>query len=94
MLGGSFWIALLRNAISTGLMLSFFFMLDRPRFSMKKTAWCYIIFGVSMVTAYSVWNERLQQIHVRLMGIWRQTAALSALLRCQRSLPLGFSAVS
>lgn len=24
MLGGSFWIALLRNAISTGLMLSFF----------------------------------------------------------------------
>jgi len=47
MLGGSFWAAFLRNAISTVLMLSFFLMLDRPRFSMKKTAWCYIIFGVT-----------------------------------------------
>ncbi|NBH26263.1 GHKL domain-containing protein [Lachnospiraceae bacterium] len=72
MLGGSFWIALLRNAISTGLMLSFFFMLDRPRFSMKKTAWCYIIFGVSMVTAYSVWYLAANSSFVRF-------AALSAL---------------
>lgn len=55
MLGGSFWIAFLRNTISTGLMLSFFLMLDRPRFSMKKTVWAYIIFGVSMIIAYSVW---------------------------------------
>ena len=72
MLGGSFWIALLRNAISTGLMLSFFFMLDRPRFSMKKTAWCYIIFGVSMVSAYSVWYLAANSSFVRF-------AALSAL---------------
>ena len=55
MLGGSFWIAFLRNAISTVLMLSFFLMLDRPKFSMKKTAWCYIIFGVSMIITYSAW---------------------------------------
>lgn len=55
MLGGSFWVALLRNAISTILMLSFFLMLDRPRLSMKKTVWCYTVFGVSMITAYSVW---------------------------------------
>ncbi len=55
MLGGSFWIAFLRNAISMGLMLSFFLMLDRPRFSMKKTVWYYIIFGVSMIIAYSAW---------------------------------------
>ncbi len=72
MLGGSFWIALLRNAISTGLMLSFFFMLDRPRFSMKKTAWCYIIFGVSMVTAYSIWYLAANSSFVRF-------AAMSAL---------------
>ena len=72
MLGGSFWIALLRNAISTGLMLSFFFMLDRPRFSMKKTAWCYIIFGVSMVTAYSIWYLVANSSFVRF-------AAMSAL---------------
>lgn len=55
MLGGSFWVALLRNIISTGLMLSFFLMLDRPRFSIKKTIWCYIFFGVSLITTYSVW---------------------------------------
>lgn len=72
MLGGSFWIALLRNAISTGLMLTFFFMLDRPRFSMKKTACCYIIFGVSMVTSYSVWYLAANSSFVRF-------AALSAL---------------
>lgn len=72
MLGGSFWIALLRNAISTGLMLTFFFMLDRPRFSMKKTAWCYILFGVSMVTSYSVWYLAANSSFVRF-------AALSAL---------------
>ena len=40
MLGGSFWVALLRNTISAGLMMSFFLMVDRPRFSMKKTIWC------------------------------------------------------
>ena len=55
MLGGSFWLALLRNTISAGLMLSFFLMLDRPRFSMKKTTGCYIAFGASLVTAYSLW---------------------------------------
>ena len=37
MLGGSFWIAALRNTISIGLMMGFFLMLDRPKFSMKKT---------------------------------------------------------
>ena len=37
MLGGSFWVAVLRNAMSMGLMMSFFLMLDRPRYAMKKT---------------------------------------------------------
>lgn len=55
MLGGSFWIALLRNAISSSLMLAFFLMLDRPRFSMKKTIWCYAAFDISLITIYSVW---------------------------------------
>ena len=55
MLGGSFFIALSRNAISAGLMLSFFLMLDRPRFPMKKTIGYYILFGVSLITVYSVW---------------------------------------
>lgn len=72
MLGGSFWIAFLRNAISTVLMLSFFLMLDRPKFSMKKTAWCYIIFGVSMIITYSAWYLAADSSFVRF-------AALSAL---------------
>lgn len=55
MLGGSFWVAFLRNTISAGLMMSFFLMLDRPRFSMKKTIWCYVVFGILLITGYSFW---------------------------------------
>ncbi|MDE6971115.1 MAG: ATP-binding protein, partial [Eubacterium sp.] len=55
MLGGSFWIALLRNTISTGLMLTFFLMLDRPKLSMKKTIGCYLAFGLTLITGYSIW---------------------------------------
>ena len=45
MLGGSFLVALMRNGMSITLMLSFFLMLDRPRFTMKKTICYYVIFG-------------------------------------------------
>lgn len=55
MLGGSFWIALLRNAMSAGLMLSFFLMLDRPLFPIKKTVRIYIIFGMLLIVCYSIW---------------------------------------
>lgn len=79
MLGGSFWLALLRNTISAGLMLSFFLMLDRPRFSMKKTTGCYIAFGASLVTAYSLWY--LFEIK-----------ALSSMRRCPRCRLSGYSA--
>ena len=69
MLGGSFWVAFLRNAISTGLMLSFFLMLDRPRFSMKKTVWCYMIFGISVITVYSVWYLAANSSFVRFAAL-------------------------
>ena len=36
MLGGSYWISLLRNGMGVGLMTVVFLLLDRPRFSMKK----------------------------------------------------------
>lgn len=36
MLGGSFWIAFLRNGIGAGLIMTVFLMLDRPRQPMKK----------------------------------------------------------
>lgn len=55
MLGGSFWVALMRNTISSVLMLSFFLMLDRPRLPMKKTAVCYVIFGFCLIISYSLW---------------------------------------
>ena len=55
MLGGSFWIACLRNAISTVLLLSLFLMLDRPKVPMKKAIWCYVFFGVFIIVAYSGW---------------------------------------
>lgn len=55
MLGGSFYIALLRNTISAGLMMTFFLMLDRPRFSMKGTIWSYVVFGLVVIFGYSLW---------------------------------------
>ncbi len=64
MLGGSFLIAFFRNSISAGLILSFFLMLDRPRFSMKKTIYCYVIFGISLITVYSIWFQLANQSFV------------------------------
>lgn len=55
MLGGSFWIALLRNTMSAGMMMALFLMLDRPKFSMKKTIGCYLVFHVLLVSSYSLW---------------------------------------
>lgn len=69
MLGGSFWVAFLRNVISTVLMLSIFLMLDRPRFSMKTTVWCYIIFGICMITTYSVWYLVENDSFIRLAAL-------------------------
>ena len=69
MLGGSFWVAFLRNVISTVLMLSIFLMLDRPRFSMKTTVWCYIIFGICMITTYSVWYLVEKDSFIRLAAL-------------------------
>lgn len=69
MLGGSFWVAFLRNVISTVLMLSIFLMLDRPRFSMKITVWCYIIFGICMITTYSAWYLVANDSFIRLAAL-------------------------
>lgn len=72
MLGGSFWIAFLRNFISIVLMLSFSLMLDRPKFAMKKTIVCYVIFGVALNIAYSCW-------YLFAYGSFVRFAAFSAL---------------
>lgn len=72
MLGGSFWIAFLRNGMSITLLLSFFLMLDRPRFPMKKTVCIYVIFGMLILGGYSLWYLQANKSFVKM-------AALSAL---------------
>lgn len=69
MLGGSFWIAVLRNAMSMGLMMSFFLMLDRPRYVMKKTIGCYVIFGSLTVTGYSLWYLNAAESFVKFASL-------------------------
>ena len=55
MLGGSFWVALLRNAMSVGMMMTFFLLLDRPRFAMRKTMWCYGACFSALLGGFSAW---------------------------------------
>lgn len=69
MLGGSFWIALLRNGMSIILMLSFFLMLDRPRFSMKKTICCYVIFGLTLLFGFSTWYLLANESFVKIAAL-------------------------
>ena len=69
MLGGSFLVAVFRNTVSAGLMLSFFLMLDRPRFPMKKTILYYILFGTLMIITYSMWYLYGNSSFVKYAGI-------------------------
>ena len=55
MLGGSVWIALLRHIMGAMLMMGVFFLLDRPRFSVKKAAVYYCLFGVLAAAAFGGW---------------------------------------
>ena len=69
MLGGSFWIALLRNAMGAALILGIFLLLDRPRFPMKKMLGYYGVFGAAAVGAYSVWYMVDVEMFIRLSGL-------------------------
>lgn len=69
MLGGSFWIAGIRNIMGAGLMMSVFLLLDRPRQSMKKTIWYYIIFALLLVLFYGFWYLADHAVYVRFAGI-------------------------
>lgn len=55
MLGGSFWVALLRNGMSAGMMMTFFLLLDRPRFPMRKTILCYVAYFLAILGGFSTW---------------------------------------
>lgn len=69
MLGGSFWIAVLRNSIGAGLMMTVFLLLDHPRLSMKKTIWYYAIFGLLVVLVFSFWYWLDSGSFVRFAGM-------------------------
>ncbi len=69
MLGGSFWAAVIRNSMGAGLMLSVFLLLDRPRFSMKKTVCTYILFGLLASLAFSVWYLLDRGNYIRFAGM-------------------------
>lgn len=55
MLGGSFWIALCRNSLGAVLLMAVFLLLDKPRLSMRKTVFCYVIYGFLLVVIFSAW---------------------------------------
>ena len=69
MLGSSYWISLLRNAIGAMLMMAVFLLLDRPRYPMKRTILFYIIFGVFMVLGFSAWYVLDWEGFVRFAGL-------------------------
>lgn len=69
MLGGSFWIASLRNSIGAGLMMAVFLLLDRPKLSMRKTVKCYIIFALLVVIAFGLWYMTDHGNYVRFAGV-------------------------
>lgn len=69
MLGGSFWVAFLRNGMSIVLMMSFFLMLDRPRFSMKKTICCYVAFGLFLLFGFNAWYVLANESFVRMAAL-------------------------
>jgi len=70
MLGGSFWIALLRNGMGGAMMMAVFLMLDRPRISMKNAIICYIVFWAAVVWGFSIWYYLRPYVFVRFAGFF------------------------
>lgn len=69
MLGGSFWIAIIRNGIGATLMLLVFLLLDHPRLSIKKTLWCYIAYWLLLITVFSFWYLLDRDSYIRFAGL-------------------------
>lgn len=69
MLGGSFWIAVLRNGLSAGLMMSVFLLLDHPRLSMKRTVSYYFLFALFVIAGFSFWYLYDRQNFIRFSGM-------------------------
>ena len=69
MLGGSFWIAVIRNSIGALLLMSVFLMLDRPRAGIKKTVGYYGIYGSFLILVFSIWYLADRSGYIRFSGL-------------------------
>ncbi len=69
MLGGDFWISLLRNSMGAGLFMSIYLLLDIPKFTMKKTVGYYIAFWIFASIIFSAWFWMDSKSFVRFGGI-------------------------
>ncbi len=68
MLGGSFWVALLRNGMGAVLMMGVFLLLDRPRYARKRTVLCYAAAGIFLVVLFSGWYLADREGYIRFSG--------------------------
>ena len=68
MLGGSFWVAFLRNGMGAILMMSVFLLLDCPRLPMRRTALCYIAAGGGLSVLFSIWYLVDLESFIRFSG--------------------------
>lgn len=69
MLGGSFFVAIMRNMIGAGIMLAVFLLLDRPRYPEKRMLGSYLLFGVISAIGFSVWYICDRDNFVRFAGM-------------------------
>ena len=69
MLGGSFWVAMLRNGLSAFLLMAVFLLLDRPRLPMKKTILYYAVYGTGLNFLYSLWYMVSIRSFVKFSGL-------------------------
>lgn len=69
MLGGAWYIALIRFAISLGGTVLLFSLMSESRFGGKKTAFCYVCYGAVLIAATCIWYAVDRENCVRVGGI-------------------------
>lgn len=69
MLGGSLWIALLRNGMIALLMMGVFLLLDRPKFGMRRTILGYLFYGSLLSVGYSIWHQMDLDSYILFSGL-------------------------
>lgn len=102
MLGGSFVVSLVRNGMGALLMLAVFLLLDRPRFSIRRTILYYAAFGLLAAVGYSIWYwiDRVQYVHfsgllaIPVLGVFCICMSRDNLYLSLYKLTLGFYLLS